>query len=58
MIEIDMKKPEYCAQCPLMIVLKDTLFLPVFMCKIGWKELDHEYICKKRAEFCPIREDK
>ena len=57
MARIDIDVPEYCARCPLMVVHRETDFMPTFLCKIGWKELNHEYICKKRAEFCPFYEE-
>ena len=57
MIQIDIEMPAYCARCPLMVVHKGEDFMPTFLCKIGWKELDQEYICKHRAAFCPIKEN-
>ena len=54
MIQIDIEMPEYCARCPLMVVYKEGMFMPVYLCKAKWKELDHEYVCKTRAWFCPI----
>ena len=58
MIQIDMEMPEYCARCPLMVVHRGEDFMPTYLCKVLWKQLDHEYICKNRPGFCPIMGDK
>ena len=56
MINVDKEMPEYCARCPLMVVFKGTDFMPTFLCKLEWRKLDGEYICKNRADFCPLKE--
>ena len=57
MVRVDMKMPKYCANCPFLVVHKGTDFLPTFLCKAKWRKLEHEYICKERAKFCPITEE-
>ena len=56
MTEIDMEMPKYCAECPLMVLHKGDDFFPTYLCKLGWKKLDGEYICKRRPELCPMKE--
>jgi len=51
---IDMDLPEYCCRCPMLVVHKGTDFYPTFLCKMKWREIDKEYLCKKRANFCPM----
>ena len=57
MVRIEMEFPEYCARCPMMVVHRGTDFMPTYLCKLKWRELDHENICKERAKFCPIHAD-
>ena len=38
-----------------MVVHSGEDFMPTYLCKLKWRELDHENICKVRAEFCPIK---
>ncbi|MBP5726637.1 MAG: hypothetical protein J6Y48_06130 [Clostridia bacterium] len=56
MIRIDKEIPKHCAECKLMVVHKETDFYPTFLCKLVWRELDHENVCKKRAEFCQLED--
>ena len=56
MIMINKNIPEYCAKCPMLIVHRGEDFMPTYLCKLEWRKIDGEYICKERAGFCPIKE--
>lgn len=58
MIRVDMKMPESCAQCPLLMKVPFAEFFPTWLCRIRWKQVDMDGICKHRPEWCPMKEDK
>lgn len=57
MVKVDMEMPCNCANCPCIMVLKEALFFPKYMCRILWKTLDREDVLESRPKDCPIREE-
>lgn len=58
MIQIDLKMPKCCAECPLMVRIPEVGLKPTWMCRVSWKEIKTDSIFEKRAKFCTIRKVK
>jgi len=57
MIKVDMEMPRNCANCPCIMVIKETMFYPKYLCRITWGKLDREDVLMIRPEHCPMKEE-
>lgn len=57
MIRIDMKMPENCANCPLIVPMRDGVIQTEYFCRIDWQHIEKGRIFG-RPEWCPIKEDR